>query len=594
MKTKLILSVVFLFALMLCLASCMPTQPSVTTTTDTPACVHEFSAWETVKHASCTEKGMEVRICELCGEDEINWLNMTPHTEVVDQAKAPTCTENGLTEGKHCSVCKVVLVAQYIVDAKGHTEVVDQAKVPTCTENGLTEGKHCSVCSAVLVPQETVSATGHTEVVDEAKAPTCTETGLTEGKHCAVCNTILLAQQIVAAHVDTNDDAICDVCFAKIYSLGLSYILSADKTHYIVSSIGTCTDTDIIIPTGYNGLPVKEIGSSAFMDCSALTSVTIGNGVTSIGSSAFNSCSNLNSVTIPDSVTSIGGSAFSNCDGLTSVTIPDSVTSIDGSAFSGCGALQSITVGESNTTYKSIDGNLYTKDGKTLVQYAPGKTDTSFTIPDSVTSIGDFAFSDCSSLTSVTIGDGVTSIGWGAFYLCFNLASVTIPGSVTSISDFAFAMCPALTTITVAEGNTIYQSIDGNLYIIDGKTLIQYAIGKTDTSFTIPDGVTSIGVFAFYSCTNLTSVTIPNSVTSIGLAAFAGCTSLTSVVIPDSVTSIGGSAFYGCSSLTSATFENTEGWKADNTSISSTDLANTATAAEYLRSTYYGYIWTRS
>ena len=122
-----------------------------------------------------------------------------PHTEVVEKAVEPTCTETGLTEGKHCSVCSAVLVEQKVVPAKGHTEVVDKAVEPTCTKTGLTEGKHCSVCGEVLVEQEVVPAKGHTEVVDKAVAPTCTKTGLTEGRHCSVCNAVLVEQKVVPA-----------------------------------------------------------------------------------------------------------------------------------------------------------------------------------------------------------------------------------------------------------------------------------------------------------------------------------------------------------------------------------------------------------
>ena len=121
------------------------------------------------------------------------------HTEVIDPVVAPTCTETGLAEGKHCYVCNEVLVNQTTVDALGHTEVVDEAIAPTCTEIGLTEGKHCSVCNEVFLTQTVVDALGHTEIVDEAIAPTCTEAGLTAGKHCSVCNTVIVVQNTVVA-----------------------------------------------------------------------------------------------------------------------------------------------------------------------------------------------------------------------------------------------------------------------------------------------------------------------------------------------------------------------------------------------------------
>ena len=521
--------------------------------------------------------------------------------------------------------------------------------------------------------------------------------------------------------------------------------------------------TSVVIGDG-----VTSIGSEAFEGCSSLTSVEIGDGVTSIGGSAFYSCDSLTSVEIGDSVTSIGVRAFYSCDSLTSVVIGDGVTSIGDYAFYYCDNLTSITVDENNTTYKSIDGNLYSKDGKTLIQYAIGKKVTSFTIPDSVTSIGEYAFYNCDSLTSVEIPDSVTSIGssafydcdsltiyceaasrpsgwpssWNAggysyycpvvwdcnnndvasdgyiyvmidnlrygikdgvarvvrqasniqtaniptsityknneynvtsigedafyycsgltsvvipdsvtsigeyaFYYCSSLTSIVIPDSVTSIGSYAFYRCSSLTSITVDEKNTAYKSIDGNLYSKDGKTLIQYAIGKKVTSFTIPDSVTSIGNYAFYYCNSLTSVVIPDSVTSIGNYAFAYCDSLTSVEIPDSVTSIGNYAFYYCNSLTSVvigdsvtsignyafyycnsltsvaipdgvtsigesafescysltsiTFEDTSTWYRTTSSTdwknktggTSTSVTSSSTNATYFKSTYDDYYW---
>ena len=150
------------------------------------------------------------------------------HTVVVDPAVGPTCTEPGKTEGKHCSVCNAVIVAQEVIPAKGHTVVIDPAVEPTCTEPGKTEGKHCSVCGKVIVAQKVIPAKGHTVVVDPAVGPTCTEPGKTEGKHCSVCNEVIVAQEIIPAigHKpvirDAKDatltedgytgDSYCDVC----------------------------------------------------------------------------------------------------------------------------------------------------------------------------------------------------------------------------------------------------------------------------------------------------------------------------------------------------------------------------------------------
>ncbi|MDR1562755.1 MAG: leucine-rich repeat protein, partial [Dysgonamonadaceae bacterium] len=173
------------------------------------------------------------------------------------------------------------------------------------------------------------------------------------------------------------------------------------------------------------GNSVISIGYRAFYYCSELTSVTISNSVTSIGEQAFYDCSKLTSVTIGNSVTSIGDWAFRGCSELTSVTIPSSVTSISGNPFYDCIALTAIDVSEDNTAYASENGILFNKEKSALIRYPAAKQDASYTIPSSVTSIGDGAFERCSNLTSVTIPNSVTSIGDYAFAYCTGLASVT-------------------------------------------------------------------------------------------------------------------------------------------------------------------------
>ncbi len=254
-------------------------------------------------------------------------------------------------------------------------------------------------------------------------------------------------------------------------------------------------------------------------------------------------------------VTSIDSNAFEYCSSLTSITIPNSVTSIGFRAFDNCDKLNQINVDKANTVYSSVNGVLFNKDKTELIRYPAGKTDTSYSIPDSVTNIGDRAFEDCSSLTSITIPDSVTSIGWytfsdcssltsvtipdsvtsigyGAFYGCSSLTSITIPNSVTSIDSNAFEYCSSLTSITIPnsvtsigfrafdncdklnqinvdKANTVYSSVNGVLFNKDKTELIRYPAGKTDTSYSIPDSVTNIGDWAFEDCSSLTSVTIP-------------------------------------------------------------------------------------
>ncbi len=234
-------------------------------------------------------------------------------------------------------------------------------------------------------------------------------------------------------------------------------------------------------------------------------------------------------------ISKIGSEAFDNCTSLTSVTIPDSVTSIGNYPFGGCSSLKAFY-----GKFASADNRCLIVDG-ILNSFAPAGL-TKYTIPNSVTSIGHQAFSNCTSLISVSIPDNITNIGNNAF-AASGIKELILPRRLTSVSSEMCYNCRSLTSITIPNSVT---------------SIGKYAFGRCTslTSVTIPDSVTSIGESAFWNCTSLTRITIPDSVTSIGKDTFSGCTSLTSVTIPDSVTSIGSSAFYGCYSLTSVTIPN--------------------------------------
>ena len=250
-------------------------------------------------------------------------------------------------------------------------------------------------------------------------------------------------------------------------------------------------------------------------------------------------------------VTSIDNRAFYLCNSLISIIIPDSVEKISVNPFAYCRTLKSIFVSSEHPYFFAIDGVLFRKADSCLISYPKGREYTTYNIPQGITAIESSAFYDCKFLTRVTIPDSVTSIGDCAFSLCDSLTSITIPDSVEQIGTNPFTVCSALKSISVSPEHPYFATIDGVLFRKADKALISYPASISSSTYTIPQGITSIGDSAFFYCYSLTSVSIPDSVTAIGDSAFFWCSSLTSVSIPDSVTSIGDSAFSYCDSLTS-------------------------------------------
>ena len=279
------------------------------------------------------------------------------------------------------------------------------------------------------------------------------------------------------------------------------------------------------------GCDVIEIGEYAFGWCKSLESVELPNSLTLIKDNAFWMCSALPEVTIPYSVTHIGKEAFARCDSLKSITIPAGVVSISKAAFYWCPSLESINVDENNPNYSSLDGNLYNKDGTTFLQYAIGKTDTAFAIPDSVTSIGYYAFAYCS-----------------------NLVDLEIPNSVTFVDYYIFNEATGFKYNTKDGLNYLGNSENPYLYLVK-------AANKSITTAVIDDNCKFIGDFAFSFCTSLSEVVFGESskLQSIGSSAFFYCDSLKTITIPSGVTRLD-APFYACTSLTNIVLENTEGW----------------------------------
>lgn len=384
-----------------------------------------------------------------------------------------------------------------------HTNIRDESSVsPTCTEQGYV--KHlCRECGHIYYTY--ADALGHDEIENITPA-TCTTDGI-KTITCSRCN-YFNTETLLALDHDWSDWALdettqterqtCSRCNAsEERSLGLVYTyLSASDSYSVRAEDGL--SGNIVVPSTYNDKKVTTIANRAFWKTN-ITGIEIPDSIISIGYGAFWFCENINSIEVPDSVISIGAYAFAACSNLERVVIGDSVETIGDYVFAVCDKLTSIIVDGNNQHYKSIDGNLYSKDGKTLIRYAIGKTDTSFELPNGVTIIGDTAFVGCKSIVDVTIPDSVTSIG-----------------------TYALGACPKLTNIIIDENHPYYYVEDGCL--IEKGTTKKVVFGSATAS--IPNSASAIGKGAFYGGTYYAPIKIPLSITTIEPQAFVDCDNL--------------------------------------------------------------------
>ena len=495
------------------------------------------------------------------------------HIVVVDEAVDPTCTETGLTAGKHCSVCNEIFVAQEIVPALGHT-------YSTEWEQNETHHWHKSTC-------------GHTEEISNKEEHNYGTDSFCDscGYDCWIYATeITVSPSVLTTYVGSTQDLIATILPANASNQTLTWSSSDESVVTVVNGkitaigIGTATITattfngktatcavtvaealifeltdndsfykvtgylgnakEYVIPEIYDGLRVIEISANAFKDNVTMESITIPSNVQTIGASAFEGCTNLKTINIPESVTKIESRTFYGCDSLQSITIHSKITEIGTYAFAKCSSLLSLTKEPGDTV---IDDYAFTECvGLQTITIGAGEITIgnkafnkctglkTAVLHQGVLSIGEYAFKDCSSLETVTLNDGLETIGRFAFDYCTSLKEIVLPNTVTVVGNGAFRHAEAMASVTLSSKMTAISNIT-----------FQYC--KSLKEIVLHEGITSIGNSAFSYCYGLEKLEIRGDIANFGDSAFYHCEAVNEIYFASTtVQNLGASHYIFC------------------------------------------------
>lgn len=549
--------------------------------------VHKYDDWKVDVEPTLQSTGKLARICSSCQNKEeytLPVLNENDYSYSI--YKEGTCVKKEIDRYSYIKFGKTFIFeveSEYGNHSYGEWKV---SKEPTTSSTGKLV-KYCSYCSdqkeyilPILNEQNY-----YTKVLENS---TCINKGKIEYSINISNQTFtFINESSYSEHSFSNGK--CTICGESEPTKSLTYALSDDGTYYIITGIEDKTVKNVILPSTYNNLPVKEIANNAFIYNQAITNVEFSKSITKIGRNAFSLCKNLNTLKIPGNVEIIENSAFSStnitslvldngikeindrvfsgCTKLTSLFIPSSVITIGEGLTINCNSLNSIVVDSNNQIFYSSNNCLIRNEDKTLIAGCYNSI-----IPEDIVNIGNSAFENIATLKQISLPKNIKKIGILAF-CSTNLTEINFPESLTTICVGAFCRCKYITSIFIpASVSIIENQAFGNmksLNKIDVDLNNQYfyssgnAIIRKDTKYIIsgcnqtiiPQDINGIGTAAFDECT-FTTINMPNNIKYIGSSAFMACMNLTSITIPDSVTYLGNNAFYSCTNLSQVVLSN--------------------------------------